>query len=345
MAAAGSRWRIAYILAVVGIRAVFYGALGVLAAISLGPAKTARGRIGQILLLPLAIITFGLVIRSLKVGHLPVAAQLVVPAASCALGAWIGLAARYRWVKLTLTAMLALLGLTLWSLLGGVPSKVASATGEHLRHLIAEAPGQFGGDERFATLVKLAFAKARHESAGADPVLQNRAAILALGITLGHERIAGLAGMGVDADLIRQASAAGGKATLRGRGDLAKHYMASAALAVLENPFFSDSAGLMKEVLDTMNNGSGFSFVDLAADKAGILFGEAATRDEASARLMQARLQNGFDVAAFFPPVSDLPEGLTEEQFRNQFGGVGGSGYQGMLQEIDRRLSRCSGLL
>ena len=344
-AAAGPRWRISYLLAVVGIRAVFYGALGALAALGLGAARTARGRIGQILLVPLAVISVGLVIRSLKAGHLPVAAQLVVPAVGCTLGTWIELAARYRGVKVTLAAMTALLGLTLWSLLGGVPSKVASASGEHLQHLIAEAPALSGGDRRFATLVELAFAKARRDSAGADAVLQNRAAILALGVALGHEKIARLAGMGGDADLVRRASAAGGNATLRGRGDLARHYLASAALAVLENPFFSDSAGLAKEALDTMNDGSGFSFVDLAADKAGILFGEAATRDEASARAMQARLQEGFDVEAFFPPVSDLPEGLSAEQFRSQYGGVGGRAYRGMLQEIDRRLSTCSGLL
>lgn len=344
MAAAGSHWMFSYLLAVVGIRAVFYGALGVLAALGLGAAKTSRGRIVQILLVPLAVIILGLVIRSLKVGHLPVAAQLVIPAVSCAVGTWIGLAARYRRVQVTLAVVTALLGLTLWSLLGGVPSKVSSASAEHLQHLIAEASALSGGDGRFAALVESAFAKARHDSAGGGAVLQNRAAILALGIALGHEKIARLAGLGGDTDLVRQASAARGNATLRGREDWPRHYLASAALAVLENPFFSDSAGLAKEALDTINSGSGFSFADLAADKAGILFAEAATRNEASARDMQARLQKGFDVDAFFPPVSDLPEGLSPEQFRNQYGGVGGRGYRRTLQEIDRRLSRCSGL-
>jgi hypothetical protein len=334
-----------YLLATVGIRAVFYGILGVLAVLGLGAAKTTRGRIVQILMVPLAVITLGLVIRSLKVGHLPVAAQLVVPIVSCALGTWIGLAARYRRVQVMLTAMTALLGLTLWSLLGGVPSKVSSASAEHLRHLIAEAPALSGGDGRFAALVESAFAKARHDSAGGDAVLQNRAAILALGIALGDEKIARLAGVEGDADLVRQASATRGNATLRGREDWPRHYLVSAALLVLENPFFSDSVGLTKEALDTIDGGSGFSFADLAADKAGILFAEAATRNEASARNMQARLQIGFEVEAFFPPVSDLPEGLSPEQFRSQYGGVGGSGYRHLLQEIDRRLSKCSGLL
>jgi hypothetical protein len=345
MAAAGSRWMISYLLAVVGIRAVFYGALGVLAALGLGAAKTTRGRIVEILLVPLAVIALGLVIRSLKAGHLPVAAQLVIPVVSCALGTWIGLAVRYRRVQVTLVATTALLGLTLWTLLGGVPSKVSSASGAHLQHLTAEASGLSGGDGRFAALVESAFPKARHDSAGGDAVLQNRAAILALGIAIGHEKIAPLAGVGGDADLVRRASAARGNASLRGREDWARHYLASAALAVLENPFFSDSAGLAKEALDTTSRGTGFSFADLAADKAGILFAEAATRSEASARAMQARLQKGFDVEAFFPPVSDLPEGLSPEQFRSRYGGVGGRGYRRMLQEIDRRLSGCSGLL
>jgi hypothetical protein len=271
-------------------------------------------------------------------------AQIVVPAVSSALGTWIGLAVRYRRAQVTLLAMTALLGLTLWSLLGGVPSKLSSASGDHLLHLTAQASALSGGDGRFALLVESAFAKARRDSAGGDAVLQNRAAILALGIALGHEKIARLAGLGVDADLVRRASAARGNASLRGREDWAGHYLASAALAVLENPFFSDSVGLAKEALDAISRGSGFSFADLAADKAGILFAEAATRNEASARAMQARLQKGFDVEAFFPPVSDLPEGLSPEQFRSQYGAVGGPGYRRMLQEIDRRLSGCTGL-
>jgi hypothetical protein len=95
--------------------------------------------------------------------------------------------------------------------------------------------------------------------------------------------------------------------TLRGREDWARHYALSAALAVLEHPLVSDAGGLMIEQLDALTGGSGFSFGDLAADRAGVRFAVAATRSEAAAKSMQARLQSGFAVDDFFPPVADGP--------------------------------------
>ncbi len=44
-----------------------------------------------------------------------------------------------------------------------------------------------------------------------------------------------------------------------------------AALAVLKHPIVSDAGGLLREQLDTLTRGSGFSFGDLAADRVGKL--------------------------------------------------------------------------
>jgi hypothetical protein len=172
----------------------------------------------------------------------------------------------------------------------------------------------------------------------------NRAAILALGVALGHERLAGLIGLAGDAALMRDAAALREGTTLRGRSDWARHYALSAALAVLENPFVSEAAGLMKEQLDALTRGSGFSFADLAADRAGVRFAAAATRSDAAARSMQARLAGGFDVGDFFPAVKDLPEDLTVEEFRRRFVGVGAAHYRAAIAEIDARLDRCAAL-
>ena len=46
-----------------------------------------------------------------------------------------------------------------------------------------------------------------------------------------------------------------------------------AALAVLEHPLVSDAGGLMKEQLDALTHGSGFSFGDLAADRGSAIKG------------------------------------------------------------------------
>ena len=97
----------------------------------------------------------------------------------------------------------------------------------------------------------------------------------------------------------------------------------------------------MKEQLDALARGSGFSFGDLAADRAGVRFATAATESEATAKAMQARLRNGFSVDDFFPPAADLPENLTVEQFRRDYGGVGSQRYRQKIREIETRLDRC----
>jgi hypothetical protein len=144
--------------------------------------------------------------------------------------------------------------------------------------------------------------------------------------------------------LVRQAVRLGAGATLRGRGDWSKHYTVSAALAVLEHPLVSDAAGLMKEQLDALTLGTGFSFADMAADRAGVRFAVAATDSEAAARATQARLRDVFTVSDFFPPAADLPENLTVEQFRRDYGGVGSQLYLELIAEIEARLDRCPGL-
>jgi hypothetical protein len=52
--------------------------------------------------------------------------------------------------------------------------------------------------------------------------------------------------------------------TLRGRTDWPRHFSLSAALAVLENSLVSDAGGLIKEQVDVLAKGSGFSFTDIA---------------------------------------------------------------------------------
>jgi hypothetical protein len=144
--------------------------------------------------------------------------------------------------------------------------------------------------------------------------------------------------------LVRTASTVRAGTTLRGRGDWARHYCLSAALAVVENSLISDAGGLIKEELDALTHGSGFSFGDLTADRAGVQFTRAATASEPAALAMQARLQAGYAADDFFPPAADLPENLTVEQFRRDYGGVGTQRYRDTISAIETRLNRCAAL-
>jgi hypothetical protein len=103
----------------------------------------------------------------------------------------------------------------------------------------------------------------------------------------------------------------------------------------------SISVGIAKELMDATPGGSGFSFVDLMADRAGTLFADAATEDDASARLMQALIRDGVTTADFCPPIDGIPEGLTMDEFQTDYGGLAGEGTTAIVAEIQRRLKAC----
>ncbi|MHC4581849.1 MAG: hypothetical protein ACYS14_10355, partial [Planctomycetota bacterium] len=94
--------------------------------------------------------------------------------------------------------------------------------------------------------------------------------------------------------------------------------------------------------LDAGRGGSGFSFADLLADRAGTTFALRATRDAASAFAMQDRLARGFRIEEFFPPAADLPEGIPDAELQWRYGGVGGRAYNQLIDEIERRIAACA---
>ena len=128
--------------------------------------------------------------------------------------------------------------------------------------------------------------------------------------------------------------------TLNGRTDSPQHFTISAALAAHAGGPLSDAIGLYREV-DDSRRGSGFSFNDIAADRAGTRFGEIATQSAASARGLQRRVMGGIREADLMPEVADLPEYMPEAEFKRRFGGVGAPPYQRMMQDIERRVAAC----
>jgi hypothetical protein len=184
------------------------------------------------------------------------------------------------------------------------------------------------------------FQLARERSRAGDPVDENSAALMALSIYLGNPLFDKLAHVKLPKELLSR-SAHVQKTPLGGRQDLRLHFIVSAGLKLLSDQSISSAIGEFKELLDANNGGSGFSFVDLAADRAGIRFAEVATDSSGGARRIQELLASRTNEALFFPTVADLPEGLSKAEFELHYKGLDSAAYQSLVHEIDRRIDQC----
>ena len=192
-----------------------------------------------------------------------------------------------------------------------------------------------------AKLLPPLFALARQRSSDrASAVLENRAALMALAFLVdghglsGHRPTARLASGQAGGQ--RNTPGPAASVTLLGRVDTPQHFLVSAALSAQGGAALADAVGLYKELSDS-KGGSGFSFNDLAADRAGVRFGQFSERDPIG---FQTRLAAGVGEGELMPIVADLPEELTRQEFQRRFGGVGGRIYQQMLSDIEARLDR-----
>jgi hypothetical protein len=122
------------------------------------------------------------------------------------------------------------------------------------------------------------------------------------------------------------------------RADLSKHFIGSAALTASGSSYLADQSGIKKELMDA-KKGSGFSFIDLAADRAGTHFGNMATSSPEKARGIQRAMIKISDYTAFMPNVLDLPENLSNQAFSEKYGSIDSPAYQNMLKLIDQRIS------
>lgn len=326
-------------LATIVLRGAGIALLGVLFVLSFGSSRWRHFSPLALVLAPLLAVTT----QWINYGYFPIRPQLLLGATSAILGALAGLALRRSRLAFTGLAILTV-GLFAWGTATGIPDDLDAAartTGRHLLQIVEEVPA---GDAGFAMLLEAAFAFAEDNSHGTDPVLPNRAAILALGVILGDERIAAVAKRHVDTNRLAAAATLRKRVRLYGRGDLPRHFWVSAALTILSDKKRSITVGLAKEMMDAAPGGSGFSFVDLTANQAGNLFAAAATRDAESARAMQSRILGGVRIGDYCPDARDLPEKLGRDQFQKEFGGLGGDGTQKVVEEIRRRLASCAAL-
>lgn len=177
---------------------------------------------------------------------------------------------------------------------------------------------------------------ARQRSSDAGNASEYRSAILAMSLYFGTEELESIIGKVKVSDL--DDCQPNKKASLAGRRDLLQHFIVSAGLKVLADNGMPYAVGEFKELLDSGPRGSGFSFADLAADRAGLKFagyifshaGKSGPYHDVFEKLPEAY---------FFPDITGLPEGLTEKEFVKYYKNVNSIMYDAMLADIDKRIN------
>jgi hypothetical protein len=124
---------------------------------------------------------------------------------------------------------------------------------------------------------------------------------------------------------------------LNKRIDTAKHFLGAATLAMSGQGTLVEMIGLAKELHDT-HDGSGFSFIDLAADEAGALFGKSAVSTPVIASRVQEILSRSAEETQYIPFLKDLPESMNTEDFAQRFKAIDSPEYLAMKEQIHARI-------
>ena len=184
--------------------------------------------------------------------------------------------------------------------------------------------------------IRLTMKRVQQKSTRETAVEHNRAAILALAIFIGHHRVANFVGdVQPNAD---KALKPAKMPELRGRNDLARHFLISAALKVLSEQGITLAIGEFKELMDRAMGGSGYSFVDLTADMAGVEFARVGTTPELAQQFQQI-LANMEDDSVIMPEIDGLVEGLSKDQFVDRFEKVDSEAYLAEVERVKARLA------
>lgn len=179
--------------------------------------------------------------------------------------------------------------------------------------------------------IKRSMQLAAIRSGDSDPVIENAAAMWAWAISMSSSRFARMADISDPPNLMH--------VNIRGRRDLALHFIVSYMLSQFGSYDFAYNVGELKEILDSGKGGSGYSFPDLLADKSGLVFSDALTLDAAQALRSQDILVQMTTEDDFFPFIHDVVEGLSESQMKLLFGGSGSEEYQAYVDDISQRFN------
>jgi hypothetical protein len=199
-------------------------------------------------------------------------------------------------------------------------------------HAISELKGD-GMTEYFIS-------RAAAEAAKQPPAVAGKAFLLGMAIALDDEKLwrdfpfLGRFAHEVESDYDRQNRLSVlGTATIFGRHDLAEHFILSCALTAQIGPMAAEQIGIAKEIKDAHGD-SGFSFIDLAADMAGIAFA-TQIRDGG---LPLDKLADSFKIRDFMPDIKDLKEGISWDDFAQNYGSPADNRYCSVRSEIQDRI-------
>lgn len=329
----------ARLIAAIVLRTVGVGVIGVLTAMIFHDIAMRRIAVCVVVAAPLLAVG----VKWIHFGYFPIRSQLYFIIAAALLGGLAGLAVRRN--RIAAIALVALSGLLLvWGTSTRSPEDLEQAARATGLYLLENADEISRGDEAFGQLLQIAFEYAEENSQGSNAVFPNKAAILALGVIMGDDQVVRVGRRAIDPDRKGERESLRRKVTVHSRGDLPRHFAVSAALVVLADQNRSLAVGIAKEVSDSNPGGSGFSFVDMLANKSGIRLAVLATRNNESARTMQRLVIQSSNRFQFIPEIVGLPEGLSSERFESEFGGLGGRKTRELFAEIDRRISESYGL-
>ena len=184
------------------------------------------------------------------------------------------------------------------------------------------------------------FRLAGERSKTGNPIMENKAAILALSLYFGDQRIERVAADALKPDMRRKKRHTD-HVRLDGRHQFVQRFVVSAGLTLAGEAVLADAVDTSKEV-EGSTGPNGFSFTDLAADRAGVRFARAAIASRDNAVRFQSRLSDLITEADIFPAVRDLPEGLSEPEFKRRYGNTSSRAYNRLVSEIDRRIGKIS---
>lgn len=189
----------------------------------------------------------------------------------------------------------------------------------------------------FAKVVNRAFTA---PSSLSDPVEANRAAFVALAsYTVGPDAMRLAKGM---QEKVTACSNAYRSARIVGRDDLPKHWSLSAALSVTLGDDLSTAMGEWKELSDSRPSGTGFSFVDLAADRSGLAVAKRAV-DPKSASALAAQLRRATPEQIIPIGALALAEGLSEAEFVTRYGSIDSKAFADATARVDQVIARTVG--
>jgi len=213
-----------------------------------------------------------------------------------------------------------------------LPAKLRRNIVAYTKKLAAVTRSISGRKPSLIKLLRPMFSYAAERSKNNDPAEENRALLITLGAHMLGKNIPLLLGNRSVEHIITR------NYYLHNRNDLSKHLLISAALTAVADPTIAHAIGLEKEIDDSAG-GSGFSFADLAADRAGVALANMGLASSQQGRALQQRLARVQNESDFMPSINSLREDLQDIDFKTVYKHIDSAEYKKVIRVIDRRIA------